>query len=82
MQIIFKDTVTKKLGKINPPDLQKIKRKIESLEIDPLAGKPLTGDFSGQRSLRAWPLRIIYEFDPRMQIITITTIDYRGNVYK
>ena len=82
MQILFKDEALKKLQKINKSDINKIKRKIELLKINPLAGKPLHGEFAGTFTLRAWPLRIIYTFNPKLQQVIIITIDYRGSVYK
>lgn len=82
MKILYPDTVVKRLRKINAKDLKKIQRKLKELELDPLLGKPLTGELQNERSLRAWPLRIIYIFDSENQIIYIVDIDYRGNVYK
>jgi addiction module RelE/StbE family toxin len=82
MELVFKDEALKNLQKINKQDLKKVKRKLEDLKSNPLSGKQLHGKFSQQRSLRAWPLRIIYNFDSKKQIIEIITVDYRGNVYK
>jgi len=82
MEIIYSPLVIKKLKKINPSDLPKIKKKVLSLQADPLSGKVLKGEFSGLRSLKVWPLRIIYAFDPTAQIVNIITIDYRQGVYK
>lgn len=72
MEIIYAPTVIKNLSKIPVHDLKKVKKKIESLKSNPLSGKNLKGEFAGLKSLRAWPLRIIY----------IVAIDYRGQVYK
>ena len=82
MELFFKDVAIKHLKQINLKDLQKAKRKFEDLKGQPLLGKPLHGKLSGERSIRAWPLRIIYTFDSAKQIIEIITVDYRGNVYK
>lgn len=82
MEIIYAPEVLKSLSKIPPPDLKKIKKKIEILKSDPLSGKNLKGEFAGLKSLRAWPLRIIYIFDNKKEIIKIVAIDYRGQVYK
>jgi mRNA-degrading endonuclease RelE of RelBE toxin-antitoxin system len=82
MEIIYAPTVLKNLSKIPLPDLKKVKKKIESLKSDPLSGKNLKGEFEGLKSLRAWPLRIIYIFDSKKDIIKIVAIDYRGQVYK
>lgn len=82
MELIFKDEALKQLRHIANRELQKAKKKFDALKTDPLSGKPLHGKFEGQRSLRAWPLRIIYTFDPKKQLIEVITVDYRGNVYK
>lgn len=82
MEIIYAPTVIKNLSKIPSPDLKKVKKKIEILKPDPLSGKNLKGEFSGLKSLRAWPLRIIYILDHKKDIIKIVAIDYRGQAYK
>lgn len=82
MEIIYAPTVIKSLSKIPTPDLKKIKKKLEALKLDPLSGKNLKGEFKGLKSLRAWPLRIIYIFESRSDIIKVIAVEYRGQVYK
>ncbi len=82
VKVTYNGEALKQLKRIGPAELKKAKKKILSLVDDPLAGKPLQGEFIGMRGLRAWPLRIIYEFDSKNQIINILDIDYRGQVYK
>ena len=82
MEIIISPTAAKHLHKIDPRDKKKAIKKIDSLLLSPLTGKLLQGEHAGQRSLRAWPLRIIYIFEPQSQTIKIVDVDYRGNVYK
>lgn len=82
MKFVYKDEALKQLKRIGPTELKKAKKKILLLADDPLAGKPLQGNFRGLRSLRAWPLRIIYSFNSDTQAVIIETVDYRGNVYK
>lgn len=82
MNLIYRDQATKDLKNIGLVDRKKAIKKIESLLLNPLAGKKLEGDLSHLRSLRAWPLRILYTFEPSTQTIVIKTIDYRGQVYK
>ena len=82
MKLVYKDEAIKRLKKIRPQDKAKAKKKIQSLVLNPYVGKPLKGGLHGLFSLKAWPLRIIYSFDPNAQTITIETIDYRGDVYK
>ncbi len=82
MQLFYKNEAIHKLKKLGPSEKLKAKRKIESLLLNPLVGKKLKGELVELRSLKAWPLRIIYTFDARSESITIITVDYRGNVYK
>ena len=82
MKIIYSPLAIKQLKKISPNDKIKAKKKIETIKSDPLSGKPLKGELTGLRSLKAWPLRIIYVFDLKHQIVKIVTVNYRGNVYK
>ena len=82
MEIEYKTEAIRRLKKIGVKDKPKIKKKIESLTKNPLMGKPLAGKFQGLYSLRAWPLRIIYRYDKKKQVVIIETVDYRGDVYK
>jgi len=82
MKITYSPLAIKQLRKIAPNDKIKAKKKIETIKSDPLSGKPLKGELTGLRSLKAWPLRIIYIFDPKHKVVKIVTIDYRGSVYK
>ncbi len=82
MKLVLKDEAVKRLKRIGGAEKIKARRKIYSLLSDPFQGKMLVGKLKGFRSVKAWPLRIIYTFDPVDQIIQIETIDYRGNVYK
>lgn len=82
MQLFYKDEAVRKLKSLGSAEKRKAKRKIEGLLLNPLSGKKLKGEFSALRSLKVWPLRIIYSLDSKSHIITIVTVDYRGNVYK
>lgn len=82
VKIFYKDEVLKQLKRIGPAELKKAKKKIFVLVDNPLAGKLLKGELMEKRSVRAWPLRIIYIFDSKNQTVLIETIDYRGHVYK
>lgn len=82
MDLQYRLSAAKHIKTIGAKDKAKIKRKIDFLLSNPLAGKQLQGKFNGCRCLRAWPLRIIYTYDPKEKIIIIETVDYRGNIYK
>jgi len=82
MELQYRLSASKQLKEIGVKDLKKVQRKIRFLLDNPLEGKLLQGELKGYRSLRAWPLRIIYTFDSNSKMITIETVDYRGDVYK
>ena len=82
MILLYKNEALKQLKRIGTADLLKVKRKIQFIKDNPLLGKRLQGKHSGQLCVRAWPLRIIYTFDPPSQTVEIITVDYRGQVYK
>lgn len=82
MELVLSPSAVKQLKKIGAADKPKVDRKINTLLTNPLAGKTMKGEYVGKRSLKAWPLRIIYSFNPDTQIIQIITVDYRGDVYK
>lgn len=82
MEIRYKAEAIKQLQKIGSKDKKKAKKKLELLISNPFEGKPLQGQLKGLRSLRAWPLRIIYTYDKKHNLIIIETVDYRGDVYK
>jgi mRNA-degrading endonuclease RelE of RelBE toxin-antitoxin system len=82
MKIRYKPEAIKQLKKNGAKDISKICKKIESLSVNPFGGKLLQGQLKGVRSLRAWPLRIIYTIDQNLNCIIIETVDYRGDVHK
>lgn len=82
MKVILMPLAAKKYKRIGTKDRPKIDRKIDLLATNPFIGKALQGEYKGEYSLRAWPLRIIYTFDADRKLIQILDIDYRGRVYK
>ena len=82
MELVYKDEALKQLKRIGDGDKSKAQRKLEMIKKYPLIGKQLQGEYLGLRSLRAWPLRIFYTFDPTSQIVEIIAIKYRGGAYK
>ncbi|MEK6570073.1 MAG: type II toxin-antitoxin system RelE/ParE family toxin [Bacteroidota bacterium] len=68
------------LERAQPKTFSRILAKIQSLPLDPRAGKPLVGPLKGKWSLRVGDHRIIYELDN--QRIIILTINHRREVYR
>jgi len=57
----------------------RIINKIESLQANPRAGKPLVGNHRGEFSLRVGDYRIVYEL--AVHTISILTVKHRKQVY-
>lgn len=60
---------------------KKIMKKLAILGTEPLDGKPLQGELAGLYSLRAWPYRIIYQFQKPDKVI-VHYISHRQGAYK
>lgn len=82
IQVVITSEASKQYKHLPPQEKIKIKKKLTLLEQDPLAGKKLSGELSGYRSLRAWPYRIIYTIDESNLSVTIKTIVHRQEAYK
>ena len=80
--VVVKNQARKSLEKIDKRFVPRIKGAIRLLQEYPLLGKPLEGEYEGQRSLRVWPYRIIYEIYKHQLVILIIAIKHRQNVYK
>ena len=66
-----------------PQNIKKLlSKKILILKIDPRLGKPLSGKLKGSFSLRIWPYRMVYLFDPKKQTVFIYKVQHRKEVYK
>ena len=60
----------------------RLRRRLELLNDEPMAGKKLHGQLEGFRSLRAWPYRILYFIDRQHLILWVHSIEHRQSVYK
>lgn len=82
MDLILSPNAVKQLKKIGRKDQDRVERKLTQLTDSPYSGKQLRGKFAGQRSIKAWPLRIIYRVNIKKKAVEILDVDYRGGVYK
>ncbi len=80
MQVIITPKAQKQFNHLPPTEKAKIKKKLMTLESDPLSGKKLSGELSELRSLRAWPYRIIYYTNENK--IFIASIIHRQGAYQ
>lgn len=82
MQVIITPKAQKHYEHLPKSEQTKIKKKVSVLQSEPLAGKKLAGVFADQRSLRAWPYRIIYYVNVADGKLYVTSIQHRQGAYK
>ncbi len=84
MRIYLTTDAEKQFKKLPKPERSKIQKKFNLLAENPQAGKKLAGEYAGQRSLRAWPYRIIYIISetPNQEAVLIIAILHRQGAYK
>lgn len=82
MEVILSKQAKKQYGHLPVTEQKKVKKKLQLLEADPLAGKKLFGELSASRSLRAWPYRIIYAISKKRNTAEVSDIEHRQGVYK
>ena len=71
----------KDLTKKDKPLRERVIKSIEKLKENPYAGKPLSYDLAGLRSLRVGKYRIIYKIDEENKIIYLISIGHREKIY-
>lgn len=81
MDVILSGDAEKQFRRLPPKDRSKVLRKLQTLRDEPSAGKKLAGEFTGIRSLRVWPYRILYEINPFKHRIEVLKIAHRQGVY-
>ncbi len=79
MTISFSPIAQKQMKKLPAAEAKKVMRKIQFLADAPLAGKLLKGKMKSERSLRAWPYRIIYQIEKKS--LVILTVAHRQSAY-
>ncbi len=82
MLVILSKDAKKQYDRLPQTEQKKVKKKLQSLEMSPLAGKKLVGELSLYRSLRAWPYRIIYSINEKEKRVEVSDIEHRQGVYK
>jgi mRNA interferase RelE/StbE len=62
--------------------VSRLQAALEAIAGDPLAGKPLHGEFAGLRSFRFGHYRIVYEFRPKEARLIVLRIGHRREAYR
>jgi len=82
MEVIVTPKALKQYHHLPKTEQAKIKKKLLLLEQNAKEGKKLSGEYNELRSLRAWPYRIVYFIDNKVDKIYVVTIAHRQGVYK
>ena len=82
MQVILSKEAQRHFKNLPQSEKIKIRKKLLVLQENPYDGKKLSGKLETQRSLRAWPYRIIYFFNKKEKRVEINSILHRQGVYK
>ena len=72
----------KKLRRRHHPALPDLIEAIDSLGLQPYAGKPLKGDKHGSHSLRVGDFRIIFDLYPAERAVHLIRIGDRKDIYR
>lgn len=82
MKVILSHNAKKQYDHLPPQEKKKVKKKLISLETNPLSGKKLSGELEIYRSLRVWPYRIVYSVNEVEKRIEVSDIEHRQGAYK
>lgn len=82
MQIILAKDAKKDFKRLPKSEQSKVRKKLLTLNSNPYAGKKLSGELEGLRSLRAWPYRIIYKINALEHQTEVSSIIHRQEAYK
>ena len=80
-KILFHPKVDKDLKKLPKNIRERFFKAASQLEVNPLAGIPLKGEFVGSRKVRLGDWRIVYQFSPKTQKVIVYRIESRQGVY-
>lgn len=82
LKLILTKNSEKDFSKLPKVEKKKVLKKLKNIESNPILGKPLAGELKSLYSIRAWPYRIIYEFNKKEGRLVIHKIQHRQGVYK
>ncbi|MBI3341767.1 type II toxin-antitoxin system RelE/ParE family toxin [Candidatus Curtissbacteria bacterium] len=82
MNLVLSKNARRDYDHLPKPEQVKVRKKLVFLEQNPHAGKKLSGELEGIRSVRAWPYRIFYEINEPVNRIEVHKIKHRQGSYK
>lgn len=82
MNVVLSKNARKDYEHLPKPEQAKVRKKLAFLEQNPYAGKKLSGELEGVRSIRTWPYRLFYEVNEVENRIEVHKIKHRQGAYK
>ncbi len=74
MKVLLTADAEKQFSKQLKSERNKLAKKLSQLKENPLSGKKLSGEYKGERSLRAWPYRNIYIINMDQEEVVVLAI--------
>ena len=81
-QLRLKPSAQKQLDKLEQRDRLRVEAMVIAIRENPFAGKKLKGEYEGSYTVRAWPIRIIYDVYKKDLLVLVIRIKHRGGAYR
>ena len=78
----LKSSAQKQFDRLERQDRLRVSAMLLEIAKDPHVGKKLRGEYEGSYTVRAWPLRIIYDIYKRDLLVLVIRIKHRGGAYR
>ena len=81
-KVVLSKIAQKRLEHLPKSEQEKVKKRMMALRENPLAGKKLSGKLTDYRSVRAWPYKIIYFINEKINRVEIVDVTHRQGAYR
>ena len=81
-RVLYTEEAAKKIGKLDGPVKERVRKAIARLSEHPELGKRLTGLLSDRWSYRVGDWRILYKVRKAELVILVLTVGHRSAVYE
>lgn len=82
ISIRWERRAVKELRSLPKKGRRRVYRAVDALALDPMRGKPLSGEWRGLRRLRVGGYRVIYGFDGREVLVSVVRVARRNEAYR
>ena len=81
-RVLLKPSAQKEHARLEYRDRLRVDAMLLDVRENPFVGKKLEGKYAGCYSIRAWPIRIIYQIYKKDLLVLVIRIRHRGGAYK